>query len=111
MDVAAVLDPQTTILRLEVCSAIYKVLQPDYMKLPSSPQKWKDIANEGYHRWNFRQYSQYNLDLIFIAIRDFIVQFYWHLLTMIIVFWQLMVAFKVDLVIVVCSRILQCILP
>ena len=53
LDVAAVLDPQTTILRLEVCSAIYKVLQPDYMKLPSSPQKWKDTANEGYHRWNF----------------------------------------------------------
>ena len=37
----------------EVCSAIYKVLQPDYMKLPSSPQEWKAIADEGYLRWNF----------------------------------------------------------
>ena len=36
----------------EVSSAIYKVLQPDYMKLPSSPQEWKAIADEGYLRWN-----------------------------------------------------------
>ena len=37
----------------EVCSAIYKLLQPDYAKLPSSPQEWKAIADEGYRRWNF----------------------------------------------------------
>ena len=37
----------------EVCSAIYKVLQPDYMKLPSSPQEWKAIADGGCRRWNF----------------------------------------------------------
>ena len=37
----------------EVCSVIYKVLQPDYMKLPSSSQKQKAIADEGYHRQNF----------------------------------------------------------
>ena len=36
----------------DVCSAIYKVLQRDYMKLPSSPQEWKGIADEGYCRWN-----------------------------------------------------------
>ena len=46
---------RTTISQIiqEVCSAIYKVLQPDYMKLPSSPQEWKAIADEGYCRWNF----------------------------------------------------------
>ena len=32
---------RTTISQIiqEVCSAIYKALQPDYMKLPSSPQE------------------------------------------------------------------------
>ena len=40
----------------EVCSAIYKVLQPDYMKLPSSPQEWKAIADERYRCWNFPNY-------------------------------------------------------
>ena len=41
----------------EVCSAIYKVLQPDYTKLSSSSQEWKAIADEGYRRWNFLNYS------------------------------------------------------
>ena len=45
---------RTTIFQItqEVCSAIYKVLQPDYMKLPSSPQAWKAITDEEYCRWN-----------------------------------------------------------
>ena len=33
--------------------AIYQVLQPDYMKLPSSTQEWKAIADKGYCRLNF----------------------------------------------------------
>ena len=37
----------------QIIQGVYKVLQPDYMKLPSSPQEWKPIADEGYHRWNF----------------------------------------------------------
>ena len=47
---------KTTISQIvqEVCSAIYKVLQPDYMKLPSPPQEWKAIADEGCRRWNFQ---------------------------------------------------------
>ena len=46
---------RTTISQIiqEVCSVIYKVLSPDYMKLPFSPQEWKAIADEGYRRWNF----------------------------------------------------------
>ena len=48
---------RTTISQIiqEVCSAIYKVLQPDYLKLPSSPQAWKAIVDEGYRRRNFPQ--------------------------------------------------------
>ena len=43
---------RTTISQIiqEVCSAIYKILQPDYMKLPSSHQERKAIADEGYRR-------------------------------------------------------------
>ena len=46
---------RTTISQIiqEACGAIYKVLQTGYMKLPSSPQEWKAIADEGYRRWNF----------------------------------------------------------
>ena len=46
---------RTTISQIiqEVCSAIYKILQADYMKLPSSPQERRAIADEGYRRWNF----------------------------------------------------------
>ena len=46
---------RTTIFQIaeEVCSAIYKLLQPDYMELPFSRQEWKAIADEGYRRWNF----------------------------------------------------------
>ena len=36
----------------EVCSAIYEVLQPDYMKLSSFPQGWKALVDEGFCRWN-----------------------------------------------------------
>ena len=30
----------------EVCNAIYKVLQPDYMNVPSSPQEWKLLMKD-----------------------------------------------------------------
>ena len=46
---------RTTVSQIipDVCSAIYKVLQPNYMKLSSSSQERKAIADEGYRRWNF----------------------------------------------------------
>ena len=46
---------RTTISQIiqEICSAIWKVLQPGCMKQPSSPQEWKAIADEGYCCWNF----------------------------------------------------------
>ena len=31
----------------EICSAIYEILQPDYMKLQSSLQEWKAVVDEG----------------------------------------------------------------
>ena len=34
----------------EVCSAIYKVLETDYMKVSSFRQELKTISDEGYHR-------------------------------------------------------------
>ena len=116
---------RTTISQIiqDVCSASYKVLQPNYMNLRSSPQEWKAIANERYRRWNILNclgaadgkhiailkpkhagYDFYNYE-------GFYGVSYWNSLTMIIIFWQLLLEFKFELVMVVCSRILQCILP
>ena len=43
---------RTTVSQIikEVCSAIYKVLETDYMKVSSFRQELKTIADEGYHR-------------------------------------------------------------
>ena len=39
---------RTTISQIiqEVCNAIYKVFQPDYMNVPSSPQEWKLLMKD-----------------------------------------------------------------
>ena len=37
---------------LDVCTAIWDVLAPIYMPVPSE-DKWKSIADEFYERWNF----------------------------------------------------------
>ena len=37
---------------LDVCTAIWDVLTPIYMPVPSE-DKWKSIADEFYERWNF----------------------------------------------------------
>ena len=37
---------------LDVCTAIWDVLAPIYMPVPSE-DKWKSIADEFYKRWNF----------------------------------------------------------
>ena len=36
-----------------VCSAIYKVLAPDYMKVPQSEDEWNDLINKTDIRWQF----------------------------------------------------------
>ena len=40
---------------LDVCTAIWDVLAPIYMPVPSE-DKWKSIADEFYERWNFPNY-------------------------------------------------------
>nr|CAI5839350.1 unnamed protein product [Callosobruchus analis] len=37
----------------ETCDAIYRVLQKDYLKFPSSTEKWKEVADMFEDRWNF----------------------------------------------------------
>ena len=37
----------------EVCKAIYSVLTPDYMKLPSSKEEWEHIFEQTNERWHF----------------------------------------------------------
>ncbi|XP_037810045.1 uncharacterized protein LOC119602536 [Lucilia sericata] len=37
----------------EVCNAIYNVLQPEYLKTPSTIEEWKAISEEFLHKWNF----------------------------------------------------------
>ena len=39
-------------INLDVCTAIWDVLAPIYMPVPSE-EKWKSIADEFYERWNF----------------------------------------------------------
>ena len=45
----------TTISKIiqEVCQAIYKVLQPIYMRLPTNEEEWLEIAEKTYQRWNY----------------------------------------------------------
>ena len=37
----------------ETCEAVCDVLKPVYLKSPSSPSEWKEIATEFERRWNF----------------------------------------------------------
>uniref|UniRef100_A0A1I8NJI8 Uncharacterized protein n=1 Tax=Musca domestica TaxID=7370 RepID=A0A1I8NJI8_MUSDO len=37
----------------EVCDAIYKVLQPDYLKVPSTEKEWQAVSEKFYEKWNF----------------------------------------------------------
>ena len=37
----------------EVCKAIYKVLAPDYMKIPSDKEEWQKIIDQTNLRWKF----------------------------------------------------------
>ena len=37
----------------EVCKAIYSVLAPDYMKIPSSKEDWEHIIEQRNERWHF----------------------------------------------------------
>lgn len=37
----------------DVCSAIYKVLQPQYLTIPETPEQWAAIAEEFELKWNF----------------------------------------------------------
>ena len=37
----------------DVCKAIYKVLAPDYMKIPSDKEEWQKIINQTNSRWQF----------------------------------------------------------
>ncbi|XP_065363219.1 putative nuclease HARBI1 [Calliphora vicina] len=37
----------------EVCDAIYSVLQPNYLKIPSSEEEWKSVSEKFLQLWNF----------------------------------------------------------
>uniref|UniRef100_A0A1I8M9Y5 DDE Tnp4 domain-containing protein n=1 Tax=Musca domestica TaxID=7370 RepID=A0A1I8M9Y5_MUSDO len=47
--------PHNTISTIipEVCDAIYKVLQPDYLKTPSTETEWLAVSEKFYEKWNF----------------------------------------------------------
>jgi hypothetical protein len=35
----------------ETCDAIYEILRPVYLKMPDSPDEWKQISNEFWTKW------------------------------------------------------------
>ncbi|XP_045132826.1 uncharacterized protein LOC123517062 [Portunus trituberculatus] len=37
----------------EVCQAIYQVLKPTYLKMPSTTEEWQQIASNYYWQWLF----------------------------------------------------------
>ncbi|XP_064094448.1 uncharacterized protein LOC135206898 [Macrobrachium nipponense] len=37
----------------ETCRAIYSVLKTDYLKLPSTPEEWNEVALHYFQQWNF----------------------------------------------------------
>jgi len=37
----------------ETCEAIFKMLRPIYMKVPSTQEEWKVIADEFLMKWNY----------------------------------------------------------
>ena len=110
----------TSLIIQEVCRAISKTLQLDYIRLPSSSESWKTTADEGYDNWNipncFGDAGRKNIIIlkpnhsrsgfydcerfyseVFLAFADYD---YWF-----------MFVFKVELVMWECSKILPCILP
>lgn len=38
---------------VETCEALYKALQQDYLKVPSTDEEWKYISTRFEERWNF----------------------------------------------------------
>ncbi|CAG2238694.1 unnamed protein product [Mytilus edulis] len=37
----------------EVCDALYQALKDTYMKVPSTPEEWEEIATDFYEKWNY----------------------------------------------------------
>ncbi len=37
----------------ETCQAIYTVLKPDFLKIPSREEEWKQISDDFWKKWNF----------------------------------------------------------
>ena len=37
----------------EVCKAIYHCLKDEFLRIPSTADKWESIAEETYNRWHF----------------------------------------------------------
>ena len=48
----------------EICSAIYEILQPDYMKLQSSLQEWEAVVDEGYPKlfWSYWRETYHTIE-------------------------------------------------
>ncbi|VDI07440.1 Hypothetical predicted protein [Mytilus galloprovincialis] len=37
----------------EVCDSLYQALKDTYMKVPSTPEEWEEIATDFYEKWNY----------------------------------------------------------
>lgn len=37
----------------EVCDALYQTLKDTYLKVPSTPEEWEEIASDFYEKWNY----------------------------------------------------------
>ncbi|XP_066978943.1 uncharacterized protein [Macrobrachium rosenbergii] len=40
-------------LATETCRAIYNIMKTEYLKLPSTPEEWNEIALHYFQQWNF----------------------------------------------------------
>ena len=94
-----------------VCDAIYDVMKDEYLKMPSTEDEWKDIANKTFQTWHFpncfaaadgkhiQLMHPHNSGSLYINYKGFFVLFSWLWQIMVTSFNLLILAAKVALVI------------
>ncbi|KAG0714513.1 Protein ANTAGONIST OF LIKE HETEROCHROMATIN PROTEIN 1 [Chionoecetes opilio] len=45
--------PLISMIIPSVCTAIYEALQPDYMRVPTTQDEWRNVAAEFHRQWNY----------------------------------------------------------